>query len=136
MVSFEIIEHTADVGISATGTSAAEVFEQMALGLFDILGAWQPGDGGDQVTLELEANDLGGLMVDWLNEVLYVQDARDVVFTDVKVDSVTDRSLTGTLRTLPREGELDGTAVKAITFHGLSVEQAADRWTARVYVDV
>ncbi|MGI8773879.1 MAG: archease [Actinomycetota bacterium] len=135
-MGFKIIEHTADVGIRATGSTVEEVFEQTTLGLFDILGAWHPGEEGEPSKLELESNDLGALMVDWLNEVLYVQDARDIFFTGLSIDGIEGTKIRATLSTLPRKDELDGTAVKAVTFHGLVVEGDRDGWTARVYVDV
>lgn len=135
-MGFEIIEHTADVGISATGSTLEEVFEQMTLGLFDILGAWHPDDHGTSLDLEIEANDVGALLVDWLNEVLYVQDAHDIIFTGLSLDHVDGLKIRGVLSTKPRHQELDGTAVKAVTFHGLMVDQDGDGWSARVYVDV
>ena len=135
-MGFEIIEHTADVGVSASGATVEEVFEQTALGLFDILGAWHPASDGEATELMIEAADLGALMVDWLNEVLYIQDARDIYFSGLKVHRVEDNQIESTMRIKPRRDELDGTAVKAVTFHGLKVEPHGDGWMARVYVDV
>ncbi len=76
MKGFEILEHTADVGVRSTGATPEECFEQATLGLADIMGIWRP-DGGEEVALELEAADLGALLVDWLSEVVYLHDSRD-----------------------------------------------------------
>jgi SHS2 domain-containing protein len=135
MGAYEIIEHTADVGIEAVNTTLEGVFEQTALGLFDILDGWDPGPG-DETAVHLEPADHGGLLVDWLNELLFIQDTNDIVFTGLNVGKVDEGGLEATIGTKPREKQLEGTAVKAATFHRLSVEEAAGTWTARVYLDV
>jgi SHS2 domain-containing protein len=77
------------------------------------------------------------VLVDWLEEVLYLQDAGDRVITEVKVTSVSDTEAAGWVGTAPRARELEGTAVKAITYHQLEVTQADDGgWFATVYFDI
>ncbi|HJR46159.1 MAG TPA: archease [Actinomycetota bacterium] len=133
---FEILEHTADVGVRSWGPSLEETFRQATLGLLDIVGAYTPGRPGTTAAIEVEAGDLGGLLVDWLGEVLYLQEVRDVVVATVRVDRVTERSAGGSVELTPRPVEIEGTAVKAITYHQLSVEQRGDGWTATVFVDI
>ena len=135
MGGFEIIEHTADVGIEATAPTLEGVFEQTAHGLFDILGAWDPGPG-EETSLVLEPADHAGLLVDWLNELLFLQDTQDIVFTALDVGKVDKDGLQATIGTKPRPTMLDGTAVKAATFHRLKVAEEGNGWIARVYLDV
>ena len=135
MGGYEIIEHTADVGIEGTAPSLEGVFEQIAHGLFEILGGWEPGPG-ETIELQLEPADNAGLLVDWLNELLYIQDTRDIVFTKLDVGKIDDSGLSATIAIKPRTAALDGTAVKAATFHRLSVEERDGTWFARVYLDV
>lgn len=133
---YTIVEHTADVGIRARGTSLEAVFEQATYGLLDIIGA-RRGDGEEEVGLELEARDLGALLVDWLSEVLYLQDGRDAVIASVAVDEVRDGRIRGRVALAPRGDQIiEGTAVKAITYHQLRVEETSSGWEAEVYVDV
>lgn len=139
MARFEILEHTADVGIRAEAVDLSGVFEQATLGLLDIVGTWSPGrEAAEQVELEVEADDRGALLVDWLGEVLYVGDSRDAVVTSLELPEVTEQRAAGRLGIAPRdEAEYEGgTQVKAITYHRLSVEQTEDGWSATVYVDV
>ena len=135
MGGYEIIEHTADVGIEASNDTLEGLFEQVALGLFDILGGWDPGPG-DRTEVVLEPADLGGLLVDWLNELLYIQDTRDIVFTKLDLGKVDEDGLRAGIGTKPRETTLEGTAVKAATFHRLKVVNDKGGWTAQVYLDV
>jgi SHS2 domain-containing protein len=132
---FEVLEHTADVGVRARGRTLSDTFRNATLGLLDIVGAWRPG-AGERVAIEVEGRDLGAVLVDWLGEVLYLQDTRDVVVTEVEVTSVREDAATGWVEVADRSEELEGTAVKAITYHQLSVEQKDAEWVATVYLDI
>lgn len=135
MGSFEIIEHTADVGIAAEAATLPELFEQAARGLADISGTWTPGAPDLEIDIQLSGGDLGAVMVDWLNELMYLQEIHDAhysAFEVKKVDQETVVAVVG-LSTATRG---TGTAVKAATFHKLVVEQRSKGWFARVYVDV
>jgi SHS2 domain-containing protein len=136
-MTFEILEHTADVGIRARGATLEEVFEAATRGLADIAGLWSR-DDGERTAIEVEAPDLGALLVDWLEEVLWLHDSRDVLFGAVQVDRVGGGRASGSLTLVPRAGAgIAGTQVKAITYHQLRVERVTDSgWVAEVYVDV
>ena len=134
-MGFEIIEHTADVGVRCWGATIEECFEQAALGVLAINGAYVAGNG-ERDTIELDAPDLGALLVDWLSEVLYLHDARDAVVAGLGVVSVDAGKLSGWVELRDRAEELEGTAVKAVTYHRLSVEESDGRWEAVFYVDV
>ena len=136
MSGFEILEHTADVGVAARGKSPEDVFEQATRGLLNITGASADGSG-ERVEIEVQANDLAGVLVDWLEEVLYLQDARDSVVTDLKVLVAEQKRVAGWVEIVPRGRDLEGTAVKAITYHQLEVTQQPDgTWFATVYFDI
>lgn len=139
MARFEILEHTADVGIKAEAVDLRGLFAQATLGLLDITGTWAPDvEAAEEVSIEVAAADPGGLLVDWLDEVLYVGDARDAVVTALTLDRVAATSAAGRLGIAPRDDATyeGGTQVKAITYHRLAVEQTPEGWSATVYVDV
>lgn len=135
-MAFEILEHTADVGVRASGASLEEAFHEATLGLLHITGTWRPGDG-EEVRLEFAGTDPGSLLVDWLGEIVYLQDARDAVISGIEVTEATAERVAGTIRLAPRgEASPEGTAVKAITYHQLAVERMEAGWTVTVFVDV
>ena len=160
MAGFELLEHTADVGIRARGATLEEAFEQATLGLAEVLGAlapggsggppgWSPGGSGgsgEAVAVEVSAPDPGGLLVDWLNEVLWLREVRQAWLAGVQVDRVGDGAAAGSV-TLSSEGPAaedgsrdpapDGTFVKAVTYHRLRVEpDPSGGWLIEVYLDV
>lgn len=151
MGRFQIVEHTADLGIRVQGDTLEDLFEQAGRGLAVIIGIWSPSPGPhlharpEQIPIDLQADDLGGLFVDWLGEIVYLSDVTTGVLTEVEADRVqppegpaSERCrVTGRLWLGPATGEeAEGTAVKAITYHRLKVAATSDGWTAEVYVDV
>ncbi len=91
---------------------------------------------GEAVTQEvsLEAPDLDALFVDWLSEVLFLFEARQIVPRDVWVEI--DRepwALRAAIEGVRASSfEQEGPAVKAVTYHALEVTETQ----ARVYLDV
>lgn len=135
-MSFEIIGHTADVGLTASATTLEATFAEATRALCTISGTWQPGPGVD-TPIEVNGGDVGAVLVDWLGEIVYLQDARDSLVAGVQVTEASDTAATGLVTLAPRGGASpEGTAVKAITYHQLSVTRKASGWTARVFVDV
>ena len=89
------------------------------------------------MSIDVGGNDLGGVLVDWLEEVLYLQDARDSVIAAMEVEVATESKASGWIEIAPRSGDIEGTAVKAITYHQLEVAQRDDgTWFATVYFDI
>ena len=133
---FELLEHTADVGIRARGASLEAAFEQATEGLAEVLGALAPGPG-DPVAVEVSAGDPGGLLVDWLNEVLWLREVRQAAVAGARVDRVGDGTATGSVALSSGGPAPDGTFVKAATYHRLRVEpDPAGGWLVEVYLDV
>lgn len=132
---FEILEHTADVGLRAWGPTLEELFAAATEAVASIAGAWEPGPG-EEVSVEVEAADREGLLVDWLSETLYLFDSRGGALGGVRVASVSRGSCRGSV-TLRELGDPDnGVQVKAITYHQLEVAEGAHGWTAAVYLDI
>jgi SHS2 domain-containing protein len=74
-------------------------------------------------------------LVAWLNELLYLSETEDVLFTrfEVTITDSPDPALTARLRGVPGRGHL--AHVKAVTYHHLSVVQSANGWQATVTFD-
>jgi SHS2 domain-containing protein len=134
---YEILEHTADVGIEASGATAEEMFEASAEGLAGLMGAWLPGEGEPRDVI-VEASDREALLVAWLDEILYLREVKDLLFGRFEVHSVSDGELEATVTAAPAaERDVEGVGIKAATFHRLEVSRQPDgSWRGRVYLDV
>ncbi|MGH2736436.1 MAG: archease [Actinomycetota bacterium] len=132
---FEILDHTADVGVAAWGPKLGDAFGQATRGLAEIAGIWR-GSGGEPIAVEVEADDLGGLLVDWLEEILYLHDVRRIALGGVSVEVEGTRAR-GAVSAVPLgDDPVDGTQVKAVTYHQLAVEERDDGWWVRVFLDI
>ncbi|MGH2677915.1 MAG: archease [Actinomycetota bacterium] len=135
---FELLEHTADIGLRVRGDTPAEVLEAAAQGLATLEGAWFPGRGAEREVLA-EASDLAALLVTWLDELLYLRDAEDLVFGGfaVRMDDGPAPGARARVRVEPRgDRVLESAGVKAATYHGLRFEPENGGWVADVYLDV
>ncbi|HVL80928.1 MAG TPA: archease [Actinomycetota bacterium] len=141
-MGFEIIEHTADVGVEAWAATLEELFVEAARGLIAVMGR---GTGPAELSrrVELSAPDVEALLVDWLSELVYAFEVHGVVAADGDVrirrpvtqdaDWVLEADVTGTDA---NAFEQEGAAVKAVTYHAIEVTEGASGARARVYLDV
>jgi SHS2 domain-containing protein len=133
---FEILEHTADVGIRAHGSTIEEAFAGAAEGLADLMGAWFPGEGHER-PIEVEAADRPALLVAWIDELLFLHEAEDAVFGGFDVDGVSSDRLRARVLVAARGSrELEDVGIKAATYHRLRAEPDGAGWVAQIYVDV
>ena len=71
MKPYEIIDHTADIGLRIRGRTLPELFTHAALGLFDLITDLDEIPlGKERIPLHLKAEDLGDLFLKWLRELL------------------------------------------------------------------
>jgi SHS2 domain-containing protein len=81
MKKFEVFEHTADVGIRAKGKDVNEAFESAAEGMFSIITDLEKIQPVGEFKIQLKAQDLEQLLVDWLTELLYLHSISQVMFS-------------------------------------------------------
>ena len=136
--SFKIIEHTADTGFEVKASSLAGVFRAAAQALFQLM--WEIGRDRttEPVDLEISGIDTQELLVNFLEEFLYLYDAKGLVCTRVEITSVADKKLTATAWLQNFDSELDQEilGVKAITYHQMYVGRQGNQWLGRVFLDI
>ena len=136
MGRFTVLEHTADVGLRAEGRDLPDLFETATRGMAEIAGV-VAAEAREALGVGVAGGDLGGMLVDWLDEVLFVHDSRGEGVASVEIESVdTTRGVKGrvVLGSLPTEQQ--GTQIKAVTYHQLSVKPLDAGWEAVVFFDV
>lgn len=133
MKRFEELEHTADWAFRAYGRDLPELYENAAYALFALEGV----TGGKTTVarqVAVEGIDYEAVLVNWLSELLYLQETRGETYHQFQVEAVTPTALRATIRGAP-SGALNK-FVKAITYHDLKIEPTAEGWQATVVVDV
>ena len=135
---YETFEHTADLGLRVLAPDLDTLFAEAAQALFSaIVEDLATVEPRQQVEVKLAGDDRPYLLFDWLNELLFRFDTEHLLFSRFEV-KVRDGSLDGTAWGEPHDPArhaLDH-EVKAITYHGLRVDQTPDGWLAEVIVDI
>ncbi|MEA2069667.1 MAG: archease, partial [Asgard group archaeon] len=73
-MSFEYLEHTADVTIKAEGSDLKEAFEQAALGFYGVLTDLDKISQKKKKELTVQAEDKESLLYDWIDELIFLFD--------------------------------------------------------------
>ena len=140
-MAYQFFDHTGDIGVDVRAASLEQLFAEAASAFTEIL--TEPALVVPRVSEEvgLRSPEVDLLMVDWLNELVYLFETRAMLVRSARV-------------TLGRDGEehrLDATiegepfdplrhpikvTIKAVTYHALEVLETAGGWRARIVVDV
>jgi SHS2 domain-containing protein len=135
---YETFDHTADLGLRVRAPDLDSLFAEAAEALFSVL-VEDISTVAESRTLEIDiaGDDREFLLFDWLKTLLYHFDAEHLLFRSFEV-RVRPDGLHATARGEPLDRSRHELAheVKAITYHGLRVEQTPDGWLAEVIVDI
>ena len=133
MKRFEEIPHTADWSFRAFGKDRHELFENAAFAIFSLEGA-SSGKTEISRTIEVIGIDYESLLVNWLTELLWLQESHHETYHRFQIELLSPTLL---------HAQVFGAAmsrldkvIKAVTYHNLKIEQTAEGWQAIVVVDV
>jgi SHS2 domain-containing protein len=135
---FEHFEHTADLGLRVRAATLEELLAEAARGLLVMFVANPDAVRPLQTrTISLTADDPSYLLFDWLTELLYAFETDKVLLAEFDLQ-LNGNQLTATCRGEPMDPARHQMEheVKAITYHGLRVEETAEGWEAEVIVDI
>ena len=135
---FELLEHTADLGVVGRGGDLAEALAWTATGMFSIIADLDTVASLETIHVSVDSADPEALAVDWLNELLFRFEAEGFLPKEFHM-SVSE---TGTALEAWCVGEpVDPTrhrirsSVKAATYHALDVSHDGE-WRIRVILDI
>jgi SHS2 domain-containing protein len=122
---FEFIDHTADVGVIAYGDDIRQAFANAARALSSLIA--EPGDLEEALyrDIDVTADDEEGLLVAWLNELIYLFDAEGLIFKSFDIGSLSSQQLRARAygeKVDPARHQLK-TGVKAATYYLLKVDK-------------
>jgi SHS2 domain-containing protein len=135
---FEILDHTADVGLIVYGEDLKTLFENAGEAFFHLITDLRKVRQRVEKRIAIEGESLKRLMVDWLNELLYLHEVESLLFKGFNIESVGENGLTARVKGEPfQEGvHVIKTGVKAVTHHQIEVRKEKDHWTAQIILDL
>ncbi|HEX4204956.1 MAG TPA: archease [Ktedonobacteraceae bacterium] len=143
---YEVFEHTADVGINAYGATPADLFIHTAQGMESLM--VDPEQIRTQITREItvEGHDTVSLLIDWLNEFIFLFDTEHLLFREFQIDVITETRVAG--RAIGEAYDVHrhelGSAIKAVTWHEAAVtrlpepeqQRSGYRYQAHIIFDI
>ena len=122
---FEIIDHTADVGIIAYGDNISQAFSNAARALFSLITELDSIREVLYRDAELAASDEESLLVEWLNELIYLFDTENIIFKRFDVTVLPKARLEARSygEKIDSSRHRLKTGVKAATYHMVKVDR-------------
>lgn len=137
-MSFELLDHPADIGFRARAATLRELYAESARALMFIILDPSNIDENQQIQLSAEGEDRESLLVNWLNEVLYYTDSKRLALGRFEIAACEATAMRCVAYGEPRDPVKHPARliVKAVTYHQLHITQSEGNWSADVYVDV
>jgi SHS2 domain-containing protein len=138
---FETFEHKADIGVRGIGATEGKAFEECAKAMFGIIADLKKVEAEKFDGIELKAENLEELLVKFLNELLFLKDAKGMLYSKFKV-YITSEGPGFALHAKVGGGKIDAAKhslrgdVKAATYHQLRVAKEGGGFVAQCVVDV
>ena len=132
---YQELEHTADVALRVHALTLAELFRHAALGMFALMTDVDRVQTTEEYAVRLSAPDRETLLVNWLNELLFQYETRQLVCCDFDVAF----GAGGQLRAVARGGHPAAEIrkhIKAATFHDLRIVESDGHWVTTVVFDI
>ena len=136
---YEVIEHTAEIGIKAYGRTREELFAHMAQGMLSLIVPPDEVESRTSVCVKAQADGWERLLVAWLRELLYLFDTQHFLGRSFEVHRLESTQIEATVsgESLDLERHRAEREVKAVTYCDLSLTQAPDGiWLAQVIFDI
>ena len=142
---FEIINHTADVGIRVWGKEWREVFHSAAEGMLSIIVDLNTVVEREEREIRVEGENGEELLLRWLREILFLMEEGGMVFSkiEVKKDNFSHKNLYKYFIYAVLKGEKIDlsrhdicTEIKAVTRHGFFMKRNGLLWEAKILFDV
>ena len=135
---FEMVSHTADIGMLIRGRDKEELLLNAAQALYSNLFRATGLTERLERVVTIDSPDGDALLVDWLNELIYLFDTDRLAFSRFEVELLTECRLRvrcfGEYIDISRHRVVRD--VKAATYHEAHVQRVEDGYAVRVIFDV
>jgi SHS2 domain-containing protein len=142
-IPFEEIEHTADWAIRVRGATLADLFVHAAQAMYSLVADPASLPVTERRRVEVDGVSIEGMLVKWLNELLYLTEMEHVAFSGYQVEALEPpgdpaREAWGRFAALVRGGPAGELRkyIKAATYYDLHVERDAEGYVAEIVFDV
>lgn len=138
MKSYEIIDISGDAGIRAYGNTLGDAFVNAAIGMYSLITGIEDIEEKRDVMIEVESHSFEGLLVAWLNELIFQFDTYGFIGKTFEITALHDNRLAAKLtgEDFDPERHERRLLIKAATYHKLRIEKIGDTWEIDVIFDI
>ncbi len=135
---FEILDISGDVGIRVFGENLEKLFINAARGLYNLITENSNIHSSKAVDINVYAESLDGLLVGWLNELIFQFDTYGFLGRDIEIKNLTENRIEATVfgEEFDPEKHEKGLLIKAATYHNLKIEKQNGLWSVEVIFDI
>jgi SHS2 domain-containing protein len=136
--SWQLLDHTADLGMDVEGSSLEEVFACAGRAIFELMAELDAVEIRVSRDLVVEGTDLADLWVNFLREALYLWSGESLLIKEVQIRQISDTALEATLSGEAYDSgrHVLNMEIKAATYHQAEVVRTPKGWKGRVIFDV
>jgi len=137
-LTYRLIDHTADFGIHVFGADAGELFKNAGNALFDVLTDLDSVKESHNLLITCQGQDWPDLMVNWLRELLYLWNGKQLLVKKVVIENISEIRLQATLFYDPYDPgrHVIKEEIKAVTYHQIDVKKKSTGWESKIIFDV
>jgi len=138
MKQYELIDHTADIGIRVYGKDLKELFANAAFAMFDIIADLEGMKTSVTVEIRKDAPNREELLITWLDELLYNFYTKGLIFSKFEILELDEEHISGKAigRHIGENKNRLKTEIKAATYHELKIENKDNLWQTQLIFDV
>jgi SHS2 domain-containing protein len=135
---YKLINHTADLGIHVFGTDPVELFANAAFATFDMLTEIDSLKSLKTTNLKVTGDDWSDLMVNWLRELLYLWNGKELLVKKAQILALSEKELSANVELDPFDPDRHEIKIeiKAVTYHQIQVSSSPQGWEAKIIFDV
>lgn len=136
---YELIDHTADIGIRLSAESLTALFVKSAAAMFDVIAQKSQDLAGARCYtkhIQLSAKNREELLLAWMGELLSLGDCDNVIFTEFEINHLSDGEIEAQASGFDRKYFDVIREVKAVTYHGLRIRPTDNGFEAEIIFDV
>ncbi len=144
MKTYEIIDHTADIGIKAYGKNLEQLFFNAARAMFEIMleptkkkPIFQKTEH-EKFLLNKQGRSLEDVFVAWMSELLYLFSSEGLIMEKADIEKLDSSCIQAEVSGMILNPDLYRikTEIKAVTYHELEIKETDKGFEAQVIFDV
>ena len=138
MKNYETIDVSGDAGIKGYGETIEHAFTNTAIGMYSLITDPEFVKAGKTITVSVESTSLDGLLISWLNELIFLFDTYGFVGKEIIITAFGDMKIVADVagEDFDPERHEKRLLIKAATYHQLNIEEKDRVWVTHVIFDI